>query len=198
MPRAARGWISALLSCQRILHPFIMQDRIRERLIDTLLGKPIVTNTVRGLLVEAIVAEVLEPDWQWVGGDWGACDFRHDGGIGLELKQSAARQSWHAADGPASSPRYDVAERSGRWEGPDWIPGRGRMAEIYVFAHHPIVDAALADHREPGQWQFYVVPAANLPLQKTVGLVRVTSMAPCVGIDRLEEAVEAVRRALAG
>jgi len=38
---------------------------------------------------------------------------------------------------------------------------RCRLAQLYVFAYHPLIDAA-ADHRNPQQWEFYVAQSGVL------------------------------------
>ena len=69
-----------------------MDSTLTRRLLDHLVGKPMVGNTFRGTLVEAILAGVLEPEWHWRADGWGSYDFEGPNGIGLEVKQSAARQ----------------------------------------------------------------------------------------------------------
>jgi hypothetical protein len=70
----------------------------------------------------------------------------------------------------------------------------GRAAAIYVFAYHPVFDVALADHRIPEQWEFYVVPASRLPRQKSIGLSGVHALAQPVSVGQLEVAVDASLR----
>lgn len=167
-----------------------MHDGIQQRLFNALLGKPLVSNAFRGTLVEAIVAEALEPQWRWCADGWGSFDFEGPGGIGLEIKQSAARQDWHDESCKACVPRFDIAERTGYWDDRSkWFDAPGRAASIYVFAHHPIFDPAIADHREPTQWDFYVVPAADLPPQKSIGLSAIRARTRAVRFRRLLEAV---------
>lgn len=67
----------------------------------------------------------------------------------------------------------------------------GRAAQIYVFAHHPQVDDD-ADHRDPAQWQFYVVPASALPDSQRISLSSLARLAEPVQFERLAEAVGAV------
>ena len=38
-----------------------------------------------------------------------------------------------------------------------------RHADLYVFAWHPVKDLKIADHRCPGQWEFFVVAESKLP-----------------------------------
>jgi hypothetical protein len=170
-----------------------MNEQVKRRLIEALLGKPIVGNAFRGTLVEAIVAEALEPHWRWCADGWGSYDFEGPGMLGLEVKQSAARQSWHHQDAKPCKPRFDIAERKGAYaETGEWVARTGRAAAIYVFAYHPVFDASIADHRVPEQWEFYVVPTGSLPQRKTIGLSGVRALAAKVGFGQLLEAVNGV------
>ena len=122
---------------------------IKMKVADAAFGRPLITNVLRGHVVEAIVACALEPDWTWCSQDYASWDFEHPGGLRLEVKQSAARQSWATSDKPSAC-SFDIAERKGRWEGAVWIDEPGRAAHIYIFAHHPIAESE-ADHRDPEQ-----------------------------------------------
>ena len=53
-------------------------------------------------------------------------------------------------------------------EGP-CVEHRGRLAHIYVFAWHGETGES-ADQGNPTSWEFYVVPEARLPEQKTIAL----------------------------
>lgn len=170
-------------------------QRVVKRAVDALFGRPLVTNVVRAVLVEAMVADALSPHWNWCAADYASWDFEHPSGVRLEVKQSAARQSW---SGDASGPSrgvFDIRHRTGHWRGAVWVEGLDRHADIYVFAHHPIADRS-ADHRDPGQWRFYVVPTHALPPQKTIGSAGVAERASPVAIDRLAAAIDAARCAL--
>ncbi|WP_309751837.1 hypothetical protein [Novosphingobium sp.] len=166
-----------------------MDPALAQRLLAALVGKPMVSNAFRGTLVEAILAEVLEPEWRWLADGWGSFDFEGPGGVRLEVKQSAARQDWHLADAKPNKGRFDIASRTGRWEDTQWITAPGRAATIYIFAWHPLFDPAAADHRDPRQWQFYVVAATSLPEQKTISLSGVQSLARPCGIENLKAEV---------
>lgn len=134
---------------------------IQRRVAEAAFGRPLVTNVLRGQVVEAVVAFALEPHWTWCAHDYAGWDFERSDGVRLEVKQSAARQSWATSDTPSPC-SFDIAERKGRWEGSVWVAQPGRAAQVYIFAHHPIADAT-ADHRDPMQWEFYAVPATKLP-----------------------------------
>ncbi len=150
-------------------------------------GRPLVTNVLRGLVAEAVVALALEPEWQWCAGDYSSWDFERPDGLRLEVKQSAAKQSWATSDIPSAC-SFDIAMRKGRWEGADWIGEPGRAAHIYIFAHHPIADST-ADHRDPGQWRFYVVPTSELPALGRLSLKRLQRLGLAVSFMELASAV---------
>ncbi len=177
------------------VQPSISAHAIAARAAEVCFGKPLITNINRGLIAELIVEAALPPDWRWCGADYAGHDFEHADGTRLEVKQSAARQTWAAPTSGPSRASFDIASRSGRWEGALWVEGAGRRAQIYIFAHHPVADAA-ADHREPGQWRFYVVGAAMLPSSKTLALSRVRALTTDCAFDELGGAVERLREAL--
>lgn len=137
---------------------------IVERLTHRLFGLPILRNSIRGELVEELVAMALEPAWELCAGDWAAFDLQHvKSKLRIQVKQSAARQSWHKGECPPPKPRFSIATKTGRWEdGDKWIEERSRNADIFVFAWHPRTDAS-ADHRDPRQWIFHVAAEAALP-----------------------------------
>lgn len=127
----------------------------------------------------------LEPKWELCAGDWAAFDLRHTAtGLRMQVRQSAARQSWHGDICPPCRPRFSIAEKTGRWEGATWIAEAGRNADIFVFAWHPVTDAA-ADHRERDQWEFFVVPTAALLPGKSISLASLKSLAGSVSFGGL-------------
>jgi hypothetical protein len=146
-------------------------------------GSPLVMNTHRAVIVEAIVSTAL-PQWEWCSADWAAYDFRC-GSTRLEVKQTAAKQPWHSNSAKRSRPQWDVAARTGYYVGSEWTAEPGRNADIYVLAMHSRFDDA-ADHRDPAQWTFFVVPAHDLPpAAKSIGIL--------VTLAELGDAVEGVR-----
>ena len=114
-----------------MIMPISAMDRtLTHRLLDHLVGKPIVANAFRGTLVEAILAGVLAPEWHWRADGWGSFDFEGPNGDGLEVKQSAARQDWHDEACEPAKTRFDIAARTGRWDGKNWVTAPGRAAAI--------------------------------------------------------------------
>lgn len=168
--------------------------RLKERLTQGLLGAPLVSNAFRGTLVEAIIALAVEPVWVWKDGGWGGHDFNGPDGLRLEIKQSAARQSWHTPTCPVSSPRFDIKERTGFYDDAEqWQDAPGRRAHLYCFAWHPVEDATIADHRDPDQWTFYIVRTSDLPdNQKTIGIGGIKRLTDPVQFDGLLEQLNKV------
>lgn len=158
-------------------------------------GRPLITNVHRGQIVEAIVACALQPEWSWCAADYSSWDFERADGTRLEVKQSAARQSWATSDKPSAC-SFDIAARKGRWEGATWVAEVGRAAHIYILAHHPVADSS-ADHRDPTQWRFHVVRTALLPDTQRLTLNGARSLAAAVSFAELKQAVEATRSQLA-
>jgi hypothetical protein len=176
------------------MNPTPTIDAIRDRVSWVAFGSPISQNNLRALVVEAIIDCALSPAWRWCSIDWAGWDFEHvKTQVRLEVKQSAARQTWKAPSNP-SLPRFDIRGRTGYWkDGATWIDQAGRLAQIYVFAHHPVEDGT-ADHRDALQWRFYVVKASTLPATRSIGLARVKAVASAsVGWVDLFAAVESLR-----
>lgn len=173
-------------------------DDVVQKVTQATFGAPLVTNVLRGHLVEAIVALALEPSWEWCSGDYASWDFQcRETGIRLEVKQSAAKQSWVLnADSKPSSPRFDIAARTGRWETDGvFVRENGRAAHVYIFAYHPLTEEN-ADHRDPMQWRFYIVDATNLPSTKSIGLKPVKAIATECGVADLLGLVNSLRPCL--
>ena len=156
-------------------------------------SKRVMNNVHRSDYVEAIVALALR-DSGWSRTEpWDAWDCEHASGARLEVKQSAAAQAW-ASGGRHSPPRFDIRPRTGYWdEEGEWVSKRGRHADVYVFAWHGEPQET-ADQRDPGSWEFYVIPERGLPQQKTIGLNPIRRLTDPCGIEGLAAAVGAVAR----
>jgi hypothetical protein len=152
---------------------------VRSRVCDVAFGAKLITNYLRGMVAEAIVAGVLDTEWRCTSADWAGWDFERSDGLRLEVKQSAARQTWTPLCGQPSTSRFDIKPRKGRYEGAEWFAEGGRHAHIYVFAHHFVADET-ADHCDPEQWRFFVVSTDRLPVSRSIGLRELTKLAaPC-------------------
>jgi hypothetical protein len=170
--------------------PFSTADVV-SKVCDAAFGKPLITNVLRGQVVEAMIALALEPVWTWCSADYSSWDFERADGIRLEVKQSAYKQTW--ANGPEVKvrPGFDVKARTGRWEGAMSIDEPGRAAHLYVLAYHDCQDDE-ADHRDPEQWEFFVLPSSIIPPVSRIGLSSVRRLTDSVGIHGLQERVDFV------
>lgn len=180
----------------------MLKTAIEKRLHEAILGECIIGNTLRGLFVEAMLAEILAPEWKWVGANWSSWDFEHhERWDAVEVKQAAALQPWSDQYTRLSPPRFDIAERSGYWYQDEgslktrWHREVGRPADLYVFAWHGVVDKSVADQRDPDQWTFYISRASDLPRQRSIGLSGIQKCRGPYGIAdvkiRLEKLAEA-------
>ena len=161
---------------------------------------PILENVYRGDYVECLIAHALGSDWKltWLSGwGWAAWDIEHESGARLEVKQSAARQTWDQNPvAPRRFARFDIAPRSVYWnrDGSERLdfPEPLRLADIYVFAWHPERELDRADHREPDQWQFFVVSEPRLPRsQQTIGIAGLRKLGSPCRVGAIADAVTA-------
>jgi hypothetical protein len=170
---------------------------ITTRLTRRLFGAPLLRNSIRGEWVEEMVAVALEPEWALCAGDWGACDLAQlDGPLRIQVKQSAARQSWHGDASPPPRPIFSIAHKAGRHEPTGWIAERSRNAELFIFAWHPVTGET-ADHRDPGQWTFFVVPEHDLPAHKSLSMARLQRLAEPVAHQDLRRTIDEAAKRIA-
>ena len=174
----------------------VLHRRIRDMLM-LRYDEPVMNNVNRGDYVECLVVIALVPEWwlTWTRGwDWAGWDCQHASGARLEVKQAAARQSWDREElAPRRAPRFDIAPRTGYWtqDGSRWVDSPGRPADLYVFAWHDERREGYADHRDSGQWLFFVVAERDLPSdRKRIGLRGLKALAPACRIRELKRAVE--------
>lgn len=174
-------------------------QRFAQSIFDDIVGElfdvPVMGNQLRPHYVERMVVAALGPGFVLTSADWTGWDIEHASGVRVEVKQSAALQPWsgHFANrtGAPQTRRFDIAPRTGFWTdgGARWVERPGRLAEIYIFAWHPVTDTEQADQRDPEQWRFFVVPSAGLPDgQKTIAVGVVEATWNAVGFRDLRAA----------
>ena len=177
-----------------------LQDQALSTVFDRY-NRHIMNNIQRGDYVECLVDALLGPEWTlpWKRGyDWAPWDLKHDSKCKIEVRQSAALQTWprpkHSRPKP---PKFDIAHRKGYWTRcGKWIREPGRHADIYIFAWHPEQNEDVADHRAPEQWMFYVVPTKALPEKQRIGLAEIESLTRPVRSESLTLTVAQLLSAL--
>ncbi len=171
----------------------MLSERALSRLRD-LYDRKVMNNVFRAQYIECLVVEVLGKDWKltWERGhDWAPWDIESlSGDYRIEIKHSAARQTWHDSNSKPAKPNFDIRFRKGYWtKESKWVEETGRHASIYVFAWHGEMDEGKADHREPAQWEFYVVPTEELPDQKSIGLRALQESWRPIGFEAVADTV---------
>jgi hypothetical protein len=168
-------------------------ESMLHRLFDRLYGRPLIRNVLRGELVEQIILDALGEEWL-AADDYASWDIAHrELPVTIQVKQSAARQSWSVESSRPSVPTFRIDERYGYSEARQrWDEPRQRHASIYIFAWHAAIDH-MADHREASQWQFHVIAADRLPSQNSIGLKAIAALAPPASADDLRLIVEGLK-----
>ena len=145
-------------------------QRILERLTRETFGQRLIDNSFRGVWTEFMVAEALGEGCVVVSQNWHAWDLQigksedvFPSRIRIQVKNTAKLQTWHQFR-PKPTECHWVLRMGDKpyyfdLYNPD-IPCEpyGHLCDAYVLCHHPIEDPQVADHRDPDQWEFYVVP----------------------------------------
>jgi hypothetical protein len=128
-------------------------NEIAARLAARLFDCRIIANQFRSAFIEAMIEPFLaQTGWRYVGGSWSGWDFERGGIERLEVKQSAAHQTWSDDRRVETRGSFDLAPCTGYWfeNGSKWMASPGRDAQVYVFAWNDTYGPT-ADHRNPDQ-----------------------------------------------
>jgi len=172
-----------------------LPKQIFAQIIRDLFDQLVISNLYLPHYVERMIALALGEGFALVSADWAAWDIESSEGVRIEVKHSAAWQTWSdVTGGKPSKGVFDISARTGHWTdgGAKWVPKAGRQADLYVFAWHPITEPDKVDHRDPSQWLFYVVPAAELPAEQNT--IRQSVVARRWSERRFSELRSAVRK----
>ena len=184
-------------SIERIVVQRLAHQLVTQRLVERVYNQRLIGNVERGAYVECLIElalSELRPPWRMTS-TWASWDLEQaESGARIEIKQSAALQTW-SEPGTGASPKFDIAPRSGYYANDDseWIANETpqRLADLYVMARHDETNPSIADHRLPEQWRFYVVPEHRLPpRQKSISLNPLSRLAEACGFDDLAATVE--------
>lgn len=156
----------------------------------------VISNLIRPILIERMIELLLGEGWKYVGEDWSGWDIEHEKSkFRIEVKQSAARQTWtdrKSLGGRLTKGSFDIRPRTGYFgEEAEFVEMPGRPAHLYIFAWQGIGDKNVVDHRDITQWEFYLIAAKDLPsTQKTIGLPSLQRRCRSVRYDSLLAAVQ--------
>jgi hypothetical protein len=149
-----------------ILKPRRSTSPISATLARRLFEQPIIHNQFLKEFVKELVLHSLW-NYQWRVDDGAAQDWdlEHLDGCFLKVVCSSACQLRPTGFVGAQYPVFCIGQR----------PGAGsdvhQKADLYLFAWHPVPQLRRADHRDPQQWQFFLIPVRLLPeKKKTLGL----------------------------
>ncbi len=142
----------------------------------------LVSNTMRGILAEYIVASALGLT-DGIRIEWDAFDIVTSIGIKIKVKTSAYLQSW--SHKKLSQIRFSIRQ-SYAWDpiATMFEAEAKRSADIYVFCVLKHTDQNTLDPLDLDQWDFYILPASKLnkafPTQKSIGLGSLLRLDPLV------------------
>ena len=179
-------------------------NKIALELAKRIFDQPLIGNQYRSAFIEEMIKPYLKPlGWRHVGDNWGGSAFQHADKTRLEVKQSAAQQPWSLPRDVKTRGAFDIAPRTGYYveDGSKFVASPGRCSQVYVFAWNGNFDVEdtppKTDHRNPDQWEFYVVPTRLLPnKQKTISLSKIEKLAEPVALTELGAAIEDVTRGI--
>ncbi len=132
----------------------------------------LVSNTMRGILAEYIVASALGIT-DTIRVEWDSFDLTTAAGIKIEVKSSAYLQSWHHKK--LSQIRFSIRP-SYVWDANAnmFEKEAKRSADIYVFCVLKHTVQSTLDPLDLDQWDFYIILASTLnekfPAQKSISL----------------------------
>lgn len=161
----------------------------------------VLSNRNRSVFAEFIVGTALGAVAERPRVEWDAADLTYQGRR-IEVKSSAACQSWHQET--ASKIAFSIRKAA------IWNPSTGkyegeptRCADVYVFCHHPEEDKLKANILDIPAWDFYVASVCHLnrlyPSAKSISISGVRDLARACKFPHLRRVVdEALAQAVTG
>jgi len=153
--------------------PIEQRNKIIKSASAALFGQRLIENNFRGTYTEFMVAEALGGNCEVVSEGWHAWDLQIGPSeanfperIRIQVKNTARLQTWHAFTGLLTECAWQLKMRPRPSYFDDYnvaVPCEdyGHLCDVYVLCHHPLDDPEIVDHRNPSQWEFYVVPVAG-------------------------------------
>jgi hypothetical protein len=144
----------------------------------------LVSNTMRGVLVEYIVACDLGIAYG-VRNEWDPYDLETEDGVKIEVKSAAYLQSWPQED--YSKIIFGIsANQMWNQETGKYIAEKKRRSDVYIFCLLKHKDPATLDPMDLSQWTFYILPTKvldeKLPEAKSISLAGLEKLNPVKAI----------------
>jgi len=164
------------------------------------IGSDLVSNSMRGVLAEYLVARVLGLGVDGIRNEWDAFDLVTPNGLKIEVKSAAYVQTWHQKQ---LSKISFLVRKTKSWDSDTNVQSKEsrRHADVYVFALLFHQDKGSINPLQLDQWEFYVVPTTVLDARTrsqhsiTLKSLRQLGMGP-VGYSELPAAVKAAGKAI--
>lgn len=143
---------------------------ILEKLVHETFGQNLIDNSFRGVWTEFMVAEALGEGCAVVSQNWhpwdlqlGKSEDEFPERIRIQVKNTARLQTWHQSSSTPGACHWVLRMRPKPSYFDQYNPdipceSYGHLCDVYVLCYHPIDDPRAADHRDPHQWEFYVIP----------------------------------------
>ena len=122
-----------------------LHDQVVQSLNKRFYSQPLIDNVYRGDYVETLILFALGDGWEGVGG-WGSWDLEKGvDGVRVEVKQSAALQTWWKQTGiKKSSPSFSITPKTGYYtdstDAAKWVDLPGVRFD-YLTANRKLVEA---------------------------------------------------------
>ncbi|HXO19385.1 MAG TPA: hypothetical protein VOA87_05600 [Thermoanaerobaculia bacterium] len=125
----------------------------------------LLSNSMRGVLAEYLVARALRADADGVREEWAPYDLTTENGTKVEVKSAGYLQSWHQEQ--LSLISFVVPKRRPFDANTNQLGEQAaRQADVYVFALLSHKDKVTVDPMDVDQWTFFVVPTSVLDQRK--------------------------------
>lgn len=158
-------------------------------------GSDLVSNTLRGLLAEYLVALAVD-SCDGVRVEWDSYDVKTPSGIKLEVKSGAYLQSWTQTK--LSSIQFNV-KPTHAWDAATntFANEQKRQADVYVFCLLAHKEKSTVNPLNVDQWEFYCVSTEvmnrELGAQKSLGLARLMKINPAkTNFKELSKTIQSV------
>lgn len=150
-----------------------LSSRITASMVRGIFGERLIDNNFRGPWTEYMVAEALGEECEVVSHAWHAWDLQigdtqsaFPDRIRIQVKNTARLQTWHRPGGKLTDCQWKLELRPKPNYFDAYNPGApcedyGYLCDLFVLCHHPLEDFDTADHRNPHQWNFYLVPVTE-------------------------------------